>query len=104
MTLGLFIRTQAYRDVTELADYIAKDDVLAAARFGDSFLESAQFLQSFPASGEVWKTRRSKSPPVRQWPVEGFPNHLIFFRATEDEVTILRVFHGARDLRGLDFA
>ena len=93
MTLGLFM----------LADYIAEDDVVAAARFSDAFLESAQFLQSFPASGDVWKSRRSKPPPVRQWPVKDFPNHLIFFRATDEEVLILRVLHGARDLQGLDF-
>ena len=31
----------------------------------------------------------------------GFPNHLIFVRAEEATLIVMRVLHGARDLEGL---
>jgi len=34
-------------------------------------------------------------------PIAGFPRHLIFYRAEEEEIRILRVVHGARDLESV---
>lgn len=34
---------------------------------------------------------------MRVWSVRDFPKHLIFYRATDDRIEILRVLHGARD-------
>jgi toxin ParE1/3/4 len=36
---------------------------------------------------------------MRSWPIRGFGNHLVFYRPTDDGIEILRVLHGARDLR-----
>lgn len=38
---------------------------------------------------------------IRQYPIRGFKNYLIFYRATESEVEVLRVLHGARDLEAI---
>ena len=38
---------------------------------------------------------------MRMWPVPGFKNYLIFYRATETELEVLRVLHGARDIESL---
>ncbi|HWW15869.1 MAG TPA: hypothetical protein VN310_14505 [Candidatus Dormibacteraeota bacterium] len=38
---------------------------------------------------------------MRRMPIAGFPRHLIFYRAEEKEIRILRVVHGARDLESL---
>lgn len=35
---------------------------------------------------------------VRSWPVEGFPNHLIFYLPLADGIDVLAVMHGARDI------
>jgi len=35
---------------------------------------------------------------VRSWVVPGFENYVIFYLPTQDEVQILAVLHGARDL------
>jgi len=41
---------------------------------------------------------------VRSWPVEGFPNHFIFYRVTDAGVlVVLRVIHGAREIRAALF-
>lgn len=33
--------------------------------------------------------------------ISDFPRHLLFYRFDEEEVFILRIIHGARDLEGL---
>lgn len=38
---------------------------------------------------------------VRRTMISGFPKHLLFYRFDEEEVFILRVVHGARDLERL---
>ena len=96
----IYLRPQAQIDVMELAEHIALDDVVAAIRFAEAFHASIDFLLDFPESGEIWKPKKARHAPMRIWPVKGFPNHLIFFRMTPDELQIIRVVHGARDLDG----
>jgi len=38
---------------------------------------------------------------VRRATISGFPKHLLFYRFDDDEVFVLRVVHGARDLERL---
>ena len=35
---------------------------------------------------------------MRMWTVPGFPKYLVFYRASADELHILRIIHGARDI------
>ena len=35
---------------------------------------------------------------VRSWGIRGFPNHLIFYRPTDDRIEVIRVLHAARDI------
>jgi toxin ParE1/3/4 len=35
---------------------------------------------------------------LRQWPIRGFENYLIFYLPTEAGIDVLRVLHGARDI------
>jgi toxin ParE1/3/4 len=35
---------------------------------------------------------------LRIWRIDGFPNHLIFYRPIEGGIEIVRVLHGARDI------
>ncbi|MGO9471122.1 MAG: type II toxin-antitoxin system RelE/ParE family toxin [Isosphaeraceae bacterium] len=35
---------------------------------------------------------------MRVWQVDGFEKHLIFYRLADDDVEIVRVLRGARDL------
>jgi len=38
---------------------------------------------------------------LRAWPIDGFRNHLVFYRPTDEGVDIVRVLHGARDIEAL---
>ncbi|MBZ5573491.1 MAG: hypothetical protein LAO09_16610 [Acidobacteriia bacterium] len=38
---------------------------------------------------------------MRRTPISNFPKHLLFYRFQAEEIFILRVVHGARDLERL---
>ena len=64
-----------------------------------------------PGRGTDRKPKSEGGPPatfrplelqgVRRVLVPKFPKHLLFYRFTAEEVFVLRVVHGARDLEGL---
>jgi toxin ParE1/3/4 len=91
-------RLDALLAVWDFADRIAKDNPLAAEEFVHAVDTSFEFLARFPESGEVVRTRKKRLRGVRLWQVKGFRNYVILYRATDAEVEILTVFHGARNL------
>lgn len=50
-----------------------------------------------PETGKICHTS-SKLANIRQQPIKGFKNYLVFYRSTDSAVEILRVIHGARDI------
>jgi plasmid stabilization system protein ParE len=98
MSLKIVKRPKAILDILAIADYLAKDDDRLAGEFIDAVDVSLRFLADFPHSGEVVPTRKPEYQGLRLWQIKGFPNHLILFRATEDQVEVFDVFHGSRDL------
>jgi toxin ParE1/3/4 len=38
---------------------------------------------------------------IRQWRIKNFKDYLIFYKVQEEQVEVLRVLHGARDLEDL---
>lgn len=97
-------RARAVADVESIADFISLDNPDAGQRFIDAFLRSARVLSDSPHIGRQRQFRRPDLAGVRSWPVEGFPNHFIFYRVTDAGVlVVLRVIHGAREIRAALF-
>ena len=48
--------------------------------------------------GKIMRLFESKLGEIRQWRIKDFKDYLIFYRIQDNNVEILRVFHGARDL------
>lgn len=82
----------ARADLEAIALFIADDNPERAQSFIAELeakaLEAAERPQSFPARGDI-------SPGLR---ATGHGRYLLFFRDLGDEVRIVRVLHGARDL------
>jgi plasmid stabilization system protein ParE len=58
-----------------------------------------EWLQKFPEMGRL---RSDLQPPdTRTFRVKEFPNYVVFYRLTADEVVFLRVRHGGMDLTSL---
>jgi len=63
--------------------------------FFDATREASELVARHPAIGRL---RSYSLSGVRSWVVPGFENYVIFYLPTQDEVQILAVLHGARDL------
>lgn len=90
---------EAINDVINTADYIAAQRNLNAS---DEFLaavkEGYQLLAMMPGAGSLRDYGNPVLAGMRVWPVPRFRNHLIFYLATQEQVRILRVLHGAQNL------
>jgi len=82
----------AERDLDSIIDYIALDNPGAAETVYRAIVATAERLTNFPEMG-----RSGRLPGTREFPVSSLP-YLIVYEVGADVVTILAVFHSARDL------
>lgn len=92
-------REEAADDAMGIAAYIAARNFDAGLRFLDAVDRDYKRISEFPGIGTLRTCRRPELAGLRSVPVSGFRNWLIFFLSREGEVEIVRVLHGARDLR-----
>lgn len=98
MAVRIVRRSQAARDVEELADHIANDSLAAALRFLDNAESTIRELATHPGSGSPFPTEQPGLTGLRFRRVKGFPNHLIFYREQPDSIDVIRILHGARNI------
>ncbi len=72
------------------AEYIASDDQQAAGRMVQTVRKSVNLLRRYPALG-----RPGRVAGTRELVVSGTP-YIIPYRVRNNEIQILRLFHGAR--------
>jgi|SRR5271163_1078392 toxin ParE1/3/4 len=98
----LTVRPLAWREINAHLDYLEeKAGIETAERFFDLLINSFQALADSPRMGAFCGLSGSATLRTRRWPVKGFENWLIFYRARRDGVEIQHVIHGARDLENL---
>ncbi len=83
----------AERNLDSIIDYIALDNRTAAQKAFRAILATAKRLTEFPEIGHV-----GRLPGTREFTVRALP-YVIVYEVSTDTVTILAVFHGARDLK-----
>ena len=85
--------TEAARlDLLDISDFVAQDDPVIAFRIVDEIEMKCQALVRMPGMG---RSRDELASGLRST-IAG--TYLIFYRATEDGIEVIRVVHGARDL------
>ncbi|NJL90903.1 MAG: type II toxin-antitoxin system RelE/ParE family toxin [Coleofasciculaceae cyanobacterium SM2_1_6] len=102
MAFQVIIHDRATQDIRRQANYIlAKGNREAAERF----LESAEYtfaqLATTPNMGKVLSLILSDMKTIRQWRIKNFKDYLIFYQVQAEQVEVLRVLHGARDLENI---
>jgi plasmid stabilization system protein ParE len=86
----------AESDLRHIEDFIAQDAPLRAVAFVDRLVQSVDRLGSAPQLGRVVpEFRRSDLREVI------FRGYRIVYMLDDEELTVLRVVHGARDLTSL---
>jgi toxin ParE1/3/4 len=92
---------QARRDLVEIADYLAPDNLAQADRFLAASNKTFEFLASMPEIGGQWESENPAFAGLRVWPLRGFKKHLVFYRSTADSIEIVRVLHASRDIESI---
>lgn len=94
----LVISDDARDDVDEIATRIGLDKPMAALRWADQIAERFEMLADWPGAGPK---RDDLASGLRSFP---HGNYLIFYRATDVGVIVVRVIDGRRHLHSRMFA
>ena len=93
----LVLSPAALDDLDGISSFIGQDNpdraVSFIAELESKVRQAAERPQSFPARDDIAPGLRSNV----------YKNYLILFRELEDEVRIVHVVHGRRDLHALDY-
>ena len=93
-------RRAARLDLVEIADFLAIHS--GKLQTGFQFLLAAEetfdFLVQMPLLGSPRRLRSSKLRNLRQWPVKGYADYLIFYRPLQNGIEVFRVLHAKRDI------
>ena len=84
---------EAERDLFEIGSFIARDSPGNAAAFARRLEKVCRLLAANPRAGRL---RGEFAPGLRSLPHN---RYVIFYREIERGIVIIRVLHGARDLR-----
>lgn len=87
---ALVFRTIAEEDLTEIRQFIAGDNPVAARRFIESLERKCTLLKTAPFIG---RSREELAQGLRSIP---FGHYHVFYTVTEETVVIERVLHGRR--------
>lgn len=100
--LRLVLSDVAVGDVLEQADWYASQSGHAlAARWEKAVTSAILRISKNPQAGTPCTFRSAQLQGVRRTTIRNFPKHLLFYRFDGEELFILRVVHGARDLESL---
>jgi toxin ParE1/3/4 len=98
----VFVRARARRDILSNAEDLEEHGGgETAQRFLDATQSTFEALAKMPKLGILCAFLRPALRRLRRWPVQGFENWLIFYRARRNGVEIVHLSHGARDIESL---
>jgi toxin ParE1/3/4 len=97
----IFISKKAEQDTEEITLYLALDNPPAETKFREALEATYTLLSTMPDMGSTRDYHHPRLFNLRMFPIKKFENFLIFYQTTEEELLIVRVLHGARDIAAL---
>ena len=98
----LVLADAAIADVLDQADwYLQQSGRTLGMRWEKAVSSAISSLLRHPAAGSPCTFRSTELRGVRRTAIPRFPKHLLFYRFDGEEVFVLRIVHGARDLENL---
>jgi len=89
----------AQKDLVQIFRYYAREGGLSLARrFSTQANNTFKRLADMPNMGVVYNPAHAHLGELRFFPISGFEKHLVFYRAAEGGIEIIRVLHSARDV------
>ncbi len=86
------ISTQAGKDIEDIWNYVANNNLEAANNLFDMLRANFPKLAKFP---QIGRERSQLAPELRSFPVKSY---LIFYRPIETGIEIVLILHGSQDL------
>ncbi len=101
--MKVYVRSAAREDILRQYRYylIEKDAALAAERFLDAVEAAIDAVSRTPGMGAPKLLENPLLAGLRSWPVPGFTAVRIYYLHAKNQVRILRVLHGKRDVNSL---
>jgi toxin ParE1/3/4 len=101
--VNVYFRTAAREDVLRQYSYylVEKGAAPAAERFLEAVQSAIEMLCRMPDMGALKILENPKLAGLRSWPVGGFSAIRIYYLHQGDELRIVRVLHGKRDINPL---
>ena len=92
----------AASDILEQADwYEEQSDRNLSRRWQTAVTRTISLLMRSPLLGQLCHFGDRDLAELRRIPIAGFPKHLLFYKFANEELLIVRIIHGARDLNDL---
>ncbi|MBW4601192.1 MAG: type II toxin-antitoxin system RelE/ParE family toxin [Calothrix sp. FI2-JRJ7] len=85
-------------DIDDLFNYIAQNNTDAALHFFDAARSTIAKLAQNPGLGNLYNVDNPRLQGLRKSGIKGFEKYLIFYLATEELLTVVRIIHGSRDI------
>jgi toxin ParE1/3/4 len=102
MTAHYQVLPAADRDLDDQAASLASQASLETALlFYDAARTTVARIAKMPSIGERWPSADPRLADLRVWRLEGFEEHLIFYRPAAEGIEVVRVLHGARDIENV---
>jgi toxin ParE1/3/4 len=93
-------RPRAEQDLNDIEEELAKRySPQVATKFIQAANETWDLLENMPEVGAPRRYRNRKLLGLRMWPMRRFEKYLVFYRALERSVDVVRVLHSSRDIR-----
>jgi plasmid stabilization system protein ParE len=88
---------RAESDLDSIHDFIAGDNLDAAARVRATILNTADFLARNPELGRLIRDASPRHAQIRWSVVPRFRNYLIFYQPFGGSIMVIRILHAAQD-------
>ena len=99
---NIVLTDAAVSDILEQAAWYEEQSGLRLAHRWEQAVTSVLLrIATTPAAGAQCTFKAADLKGVRRMPVPRFPKHLVFYRFDSQELIVLRIVHGARDLESL---
>jgi toxin ParE1/3/4 len=100
--LHLTLSDAAVADILEQYEwYEEQSGEKLAKRWEKAVTSTLLRISRRPGTGSPCKFSSAELRGTRRAPISGFPRHLVFYLPYSDEIVVLRIVHGARDLETL---
>jgi toxin ParE1/3/4 len=97
----LIKRAVVIQDLIDIATYISRDNLDAGDRFLYAAEVTFQQIAKLPQIGKLSGFSHPKLAQIRQYPVKGFKNYLIYYQIQGEAIDVVHVLQGSRDIASI---